>query len=501
MQALGQQSSKIMQKDEESRIYKTLQFAYGKSVDDFIWLEDKRLNDNAYYALSFIADSSSHGLNPNDYYYDRLQQLGPELSDRDAKQFKLLLTVGMLNLIHDITIGRLNPAIVDPAWSIPRPPFDVAAFLKKSLQKDYFKACLDALTPVSNQYRYMQDAVIRYQKYVDQGGWFKIPYSKTLRVGDSNPDVLLIRERLAVEDDASVLNEDRRANYFDKSLENAVRHFQHRYSLQVDGVVGNKTRHAMNVSATDRLQQIKINLERIRWLPDNLGRRYIMVNLANYRLTAIDNNQTQLDMRVIVGKKKRPTPSFSSKITRVVINPHWYVPDKLARLDLLPKQQANPNYFEHYKIRVFDKNNRRNNEISPRSVDWNAVNNQHFPYSLVQDPGVKNALGKVKFITPNPWNIYLHDTPAKSLFDKTNRNFSSGCIRVEDPTALANFSLAGNKKHQALIDLINNTRSYSTKLDQPLAVYTVYSTVWCHGDELIFSPDTYKRDQKMSKYL
>jgi len=419
-------------------------------------------NAKAYDALGFIANSVHHGLNPNDYHYDLLLHSDPTISKINAQRFDLLLTDGLLKLMHDIVVGHLDPAVVDPKWSIPREPFYAAKFLQFALNVDYFKACLDALIPTSNQYQQIKIAATRYQEYVDRGGWSKIPKSPVLRVGDVHRNIPVIRERLAFENNKFTSIS---SSFFDENLEQAVKQFQRRHSLKIDGIIGPDTSRAMNVSAAERLQQIKVNLERIRWLPSNLGERYIMVNLANYRLTAVDDDQVKLDMRVIVGKKKRPTPSFVSKMTHVVLNPHWYVPAKLARLDLLPKQQSDPDYFDHYNFRVFSDKNGKRTEVDPNSIDWQSMSKRHFPYSLVQNPGENNALGRLKFIVPNPWSIYLHDTPAKNLFDKTNRNFSSGCIRVEDPFALAKFSLAGNNKHQALLDIISKNKSYSTKLE------------------------------------
>jgi murein L,D-transpeptidase YcbB/YkuD len=188
-------------------------------------------------------------------------------------------------------------------------------------------------------------------------------------------------------------------------------------------------------------------------------------------------------------------------MTHIVLNPKWYVPNKLARLDLLPKQQANPRYFERYNFRVFNFEDGINTEINPDSVDWQSMSKQYFPYTLVQEPGKKNALGQLKFIMPNPWKIYLHDTPSKSLFNQRQRNFSAGCIRVEDPLALASFSLSKNSGQQPLLDIISSNENYTAKLEQPLSVYAIYATVWLNGDEIIFSPDSYRRDQKMAEYL
>jgi len=322
-----------------------------------------------------------------------------------------------------------------------------------------------------------------------------------LRTGDEHKNISAIRDRLSFEDDRINQTRPSKRYYYDKELEQVIKQFQRRHSLIADGIIGPATIREMNVSAADRLQQININLERLRWLPNDLGDRYIMVNLANYRLIAIEDDQVKLDMRVIVGKTKRSTPSFSSQMTHIVLNPKWYVPNKLARMDLLPKQQANPGYFEHYNFRVFNFEDGNKTEINPDSVDWQAMSKQYFPYSLVQDPGKNNALGQLKFILPNPWKIYLHDTPSKSLFNQSLRNFSSGCIRVEDPLALASFSLSRNSRQQPLLDIISSNENYSAKLEQPLSVYAIYATVWLNGNEVMFSPDSYRRDQRMAKYL
>jgi len=479
------------------------------NTDEYLWIKKQSLNHQAYAALEFIASSSNHGLEPNDYHYDLLQQLDPTLDD-ESHLFDFILSDGLLKLIRDIAVGRLDPSTVDPKWSIPRAPFDAPVFLQQALLTDYFSASLNSLIPSSDQYKQLTEAAVHYQKIVDQGGWQVIPETGKLHAGETHPNISLVRNRLAIENSTNEMPDSRPepllrselSDVYDTQLEKVVRQFQRRHSLYPDGIIGTATQQALNVAANERLQQIYINLERLRWLPNDLGRRYIMVNLANYRLKAIEDDQVKLNMRVIVGKSKRSTPSFSSQMTHVVLNPRWYIPHKLARIDLLPKQQHNPEYFDRSNIRVYSNANGKKTEINPDSVDWQSVTRQHFPYTLVQDPGKRNALGRLKFILPNPWRIYLHDTPSKSLFDRDKRTFSSGCIRVEDPFALAGFSLSENDNHHPLLlEQIEKDESYSTKLSNPLSVYAIYFTVWLNGDELTFSPDSYKRDLKMAKYL
>lgn len=466
---------------------------------DFLWLENKQMNPQAHQALNFIADSSWHGLKPDDYRYSFLQQLDPARSQASALHFDLLLSDSLLKLIADISMGRLNPVAVDPKWAIPQTTFDAVAFLQQALASPRLIDSLNALYPETVHYRQIKAAAARYKNYVNRGGWAEINNIPPLAIGDIDEKVAAVRERLALEGYISGSDTATTANVFDEALKQAVQQFQYHHSLKADGTVNPATLQAMNVSAAQRLLQININLERLRWLPDDLGKRYLMVNLANYRLTAMEDGEVKLDMPVIVGKTSRATPSFSSEMTQLVLNPHWYVPHKLAVQDLLPKQQKDPDYFSRNQFRVFHNENGHKIEINPDSIDWHTVKPHYFPYSLVQAPGERNALGRLKFILPNPWRIYLHDTPSKSLFKQTQRNFSAGCIRVKDPVALAAFSLAGDD-HQ-LLDRITSNTSQKIELKQPLPVYVIYATVWLNNNELIFSPDSYRRDQKMAGYL
>lgn len=500
-QAIASSQSDILQHYNDSGIDTvSLSLLYPRP-SDFLWIEQQQLNVNAYEALEFIADAVNHGLDPNDYHNDLLQQLDPMAGESDARLFDLMLSDGLLKLIRDMSTGRLDPAIVDPQWSIPRATFDATEFLQQALSTGQLKDHLISLIPASAQYQQLQAAAKRYRDYVSRGGWFSIPETSTLHPGDTDQIIPAVRRRLAFENETSGLVKPDQADYYDEKLQRAVQQFQRRHSLTDDAVLGPATINALNVSATERLQQINMNMERLRWLPDNLGKRYIMVNLANYQLNAIEDEKVKLNMRVIVGKTERPTPSFSSTMSRIVFNPLWYIPDKLARMDLLPKQQANPDYFNQANIRVFNKNSGYSAEIDPASIDWHSLSEDHFPYALRQEPGKKNALGRLKFILPNEWSIYLHDTPSKGLFNRTQRNFSSGCIRVEDPLALANFSLTNGSTTESLQTILDSEDVHSVTLEQPISVYAIYATVWLNGDELTFSPDSYDRDKKMAQYL
>ena len=470
--------------------------------NDMLWLDSKQRNNQAFDALDFIVSASRHGLNADDYHLTTLKQLDPSQDDKTAEYFEVLLTDGLLALIHDLAVGKLIANEVDPQWFIPQDLFDSVSFLQQALLSPYLKNQLDSLFPKTHDYRQLIAALARYQNYVDRGGWEYISSMPLIRPGDSHQNIPLIRMRLALEDKLFFIQESTsNSEEYDELTEQAVRRFQKHHALKIDGAIGTETLYEMNVSAEDRVKQIKVALERQRWLPTDLGKRYVIINLANYTLRAVDDNVEKLAMRVIVGKVDRPTPSFAGGIATLVVNPYWTVPYKIAVLDLLPKQKADFNYFYLHDIRVFSTESGQRVEKDPYLIDWQSLSKRNFPYTLRQEPGLHNALGSIKFLFPNPWAIYLHDSPHKELFDKAKRNFSSGCIRVEDPRGFAEFMLTDSNDHQRLSDILLNKENKGLKLAEPLPIYAVYVTVSIVGDEVIFSPDSYKRDQKIAEKL
>jgi len=466
-----------------------------------IWLDNQQLTNQAHDALDFISGSSKHGLDPTNYHFAILDKLDPSQDSLSAQQFDLLLTDGLLKLIHDLTVGQLQSTIADPDWFIPQASFDNIAFLQQALLSTHLKTELNSLIPTTSEYHKLTEVLARYQSFVGRGGWSEIPAMPLISPGDRHRHLSLVRKRLAFDDNVLVLSTKNNVQYYDPFLEQAVRHFQKKHGLKIDGIIGSETRKAMNISAQDRLQQIKVTLERHRWLPNNLGKRYLIINLANYKLKAINNGSEELAMRVIVGRKSRQTPSFTSQLNHLVFNPYWNVPRKLAKLDLLPKQQQDFNYFYQHDIRVFTIENGHRVEHDPYLINWQSITRSNFPYTLRQDPGDQNALGKLKFLFPNQWSIYLHDTSHRELFSETMRSISSGCIRVEDPVALANFSIAKPTSQQIITDMIDSKQNRGLKLTAPLSIYAVYITVWVDGDDVIFSPDVYQRDKRMAKLL
>jgi murein L,D-transpeptidase YcbB/YkuD len=286
------------------------------------------------------------------------------------------------------------------------------------------------------------------------------------------------------------------ARLFDPAVKFAVDRFQVRHGLKMDGVVGEATRSAMNVSIADRIRQIKVNMERWRWLPRNLGERFLIVNSAGYDLTAFDQGKARFSMWVVIGKQDRQTPEIGGVMHTVVFNPFWTVPTTIAIEDLIPLQQRNPGYLQTKKIRVF-ANLSQQREVNPRHIDWTLYNKENFPYVLRQDPGPFNPLGRLKFLFSNDFDVYLHDTPARRLFEQKQRTFSSGCIRLENPRQLAEFLLTYNSDWDAsrIQAALESGQTREVKLRKTLPIYLLYLTAWVGADDNVhFYPDVYGRD-------
>jgi murein L,D-transpeptidase YcbB/YkuD len=359
--------------------------------------------------------------------------------------------------------------------------------------------------PAYAGYKRLRDTLTIYRKLADAGGWPSVPSEKKLQIGDRRERVILLRQRLTAEGFLTNAGADDQT-LFDSDLDQALKKFQMQNSLDADGILGTNTLQALNISADQRVRQIAVNMERWRWLPQMLGDRYIMVNIAGFYLNVVEQEKSLLDMRVVAGKTYRKTPVFSDKITYLVINPHWSVPDTIAKKDILPKVKKDPKFLKNQKFHVFEGWGANTREIDSSMIDWNTVTAANLRYRFRQDPGPQNALGRVKFMFPNKFNVYLHDTPAKELFVKARRDFSSGCIRIEKPVELAEYLLRDHSDWPP--EYIRSTLTGSDvnvqaiTLPEPVNIYILYWTVWVGKDDRIFfSPDIYDRDNALDSAM
>jgi murein L,D-transpeptidase YcbB/YkuD len=371
---------------------------------------------------------------------------------------------------------RINPTEVDKLWAIAPERRDVAAELDAARAKGAFQAWLGALSPPFPEYRTLRAAEARYQMTAEAGGWAKLPPGPVLRRGDHNAQVALLRTRLAAEGYASAAGGD--PETFDATLQSALIAFQSRHALFNDGVLKAETRAALNVTAEDRAAQIEANLERWRWLPHALPADRFEVDIAGATGQLIQGGKPVLQMRVVVGQPTKQTPSFSSKLESVVLNPPWNVPASIAEAEILPKAAKDPDYLA------------RNDYVM---VDGH----------LQQKPGPKDALGQIKFDLPSPFGVYLHDTPAKSAFARQARALSHGCMRLEKPRDLANILLgAQGWSSEAIGAAIATGKTQVAPLKTRVPLYVLYWTaVADEKGQVDFRPDVYGWDRKLIEAL
>ncbi len=331
--------------------------------------------------------------------------------------------------------------------------------------------------------------------------WGSLPMEIKLKPGDRNRAILILRNHLRTIGDLKA-DDDNELILYDHQLVKAVKHFQARNGLYPDGIIGPATISALNITPAERLRQIQVNLQRWAKLSNTLGERYIMVNVPEYRMYLVDHGQTVLSMKAVVGKPERPTPELTSTMTRLVLNPYWNVPKTIAEKDIVPKVIHNPDYLDDMHIKIFDQQEDDAIEMSPDEVDWEEAATDGFRYHFRQDPGNDNALGRVKFEFQNSLDIYMHDTPAKNLFDLPKRAFSSGCIRLEKPFELVSYLMQDDPKwsEEMMQAILDTGRTSYIKIPHPTKVIITYVTVWSDTDgNLQFRDDLYGWDTNLTE--
>jgi murein L,D-transpeptidase YcbB/YkuD len=337
---------------------------------------------------------------------------------------------------------------------------------------------------------YIQQAVAQYQGIVAQGGWPIVPADKKLKLGVSDPSVQVLRKRLMVSGDLS--QNAGISPSFDTYVDGAVKRFQARHGLPADGVLGEYSFKALNVSASVRLGQLETNLVRLRSMSGFLGQRYVMVNVPAAQIEAVENDRVVSRHTAIVGKIDRPTPILNSKINEIIVNPYWNAPESIVRKDIIPLMRKNPKYLTENHIRILGPDG---TEIDPTTIDWSTEDAAKFRFR--QDPGAINAMASVKINFPSPENVYMHDTPSQGLFNKLMRFDSSGCVRVQNVRDLVTWLLrdTGGWTRQQLEATIKSGVNTPVALAVPVPVYFTYISAWSTGDGVVqLRDDIYARD-------
>lgn len=473
-----------------------------------VWVTNNPHSPSLDTALAFIANAGNEGLDSRDYQLHPIRQLQQQSGESlaAASELEVRTTHAVLTLARDLSRGRLTAASADKEWHIAQPAFDAVAFLQQAIKQDRLQQALDDLPPKNPAYQLLKQTLAHYRQLAaNHTEWIHIPASSSIRPGDTHPNIPLIRQRIVqaheADDTAGFHITDTTSERYDNKLVAAIKAFQAQHGLNSDGVIGKNTIRALNIPLDWKIRQLRINMERLRWLPRNMGQRYLLVNTAGFHLSAVEHDEPVLTMRIIVGRDYRSTPSFNGALSHMVLNPYWNVPVSIATKDLLPKQQSDPAFFTHGGFKIYPGNNRNAEPIDPDTIDWRNLK-RGFPYFLRQDPGKHNALGRIKFMFANPFNIYLHDTPSKSLFQRDIRTFSSGCIRLEKPFELAAFALNQENLPEKFSEDLDSGKTITKHLPKPLPIYLVYITAWIDepGKLVHFYPDIYDRDSSTLRY-
>lgn len=520
-------------KDRMDVIAADLQTFYDERERRLAWLDEKpnpRVQTRAHGVIRALHDASRHGLDPEHYRISELEGRLASLEQEGASTSRGLyeldaeLTAALLHYGSHLLRGRVAPGAVPQQWHSEPREADLAKLLQSVLESNPEtapEAFLAEVTPPHEGYRELVDLLERWRTLADEGGRPQVPDGPLLEQGDTADaerlDALTRRLRASgdLEEPASASSGATEATeaeateatsepIFDAKLAEALRRFQARHGIRVDGIVGPNTLAALNVPVEDRIRQIRMNLERWRWLPADFGDRYVHVNTAAQELTTYDGDRSTQRMAVVVGKEGWRTPVFTDEMERVVLHPYWNVPQNIVRSDLLPKLRENRSYLQENDFEVLSGWGSDARVLDPAGIDWSTVDLSEI--RVRQRPGPGNSLGQIKFLFPNDFNVYLHDTPAQQLFDEPDRARSHGCVRVERPVDLAGFVFAETEgwdaaKTRNWIER-SQPRRHTVELDRDLPVYMLYWTAFQDDQgRPHFVEDIYGYDEALARVL
>jgi L,D-transpeptidase YcbB len=472
-----------------------------------LWIDGSGPGMKAFLIASMLIDSFDEGLDPADYHAESISRLWNSNDSSELALLDVLLTHGLSSYAADMASGRSEPCKLDPLLFASARQTEENNPLQKILEAYHaedLQAYLDDLKPTHSAYRLLRDALSEYRAIAEQGGWPTIPDGPTIRPGAEDARLPVIRRRLAVTNDYA--GTDLLSPGYDAELIDAVQFFQRRHNLEIDGIIGRNTLAAMNVPVEERISQILINMERWRWQPHRLDDRRVYVNIAGFYLHAMNREKVELAMPVIVGEVYHKTPVFSDRIRYIEFNPFWNIPDSIARIEILPELIKNPAYLEENNIRFFEGWAENAPELDAFAIDWRKIGRGVNRFRFRQDPGPDNALGKVKFVFPNRFNVYLHDTPAHELFKHDDRAFSHGCIRVSQPLAFAHYLLAQDDRGwdmERINSILDEEERTIVILKNPVPIHILYRTVIVDPDSktISFFKDVYGRDMLLRQAL
>ncbi len=447
-----------------------------------------------------VQTAELQGLEPADYRVaaiDRAAEAlraGAPASPEEQARLDIALTDSLAQLLTHLRHGKTDPLRFYADWKITAEDevADLAAEMAAALQSGDIRGAITRALPAYQPYQRLVKALADYRALQAGAGWPAVTAGETIRPGESSPRVREVRARLRA---SGEFHGNLKSEVYDAELAEAVKRFQATHGLTADGALGKKTVAAMNVSIGERIDQIRVNLERMRWALHALRGTYVVVDIAGYDVTLVRDDKVAWKARAQVGQPLRMTPVLRSRFTDIVLNPNWTVPPTVIDQDIIPAARKDPEIVNKKGLKIYDH---ERNELDPHAVDWALYNGKNFPYRLRQDPGEANSLGRIKFNFPNRHAVYMHDTPKKAYFERTERAFSSGCIRVDKPLELAELLLDDAQRWtQAQVsDAIGQGKTRTLLLKKPIPVLVLYWTVDVdEKGKVRFKPDVYDRDR------
>ncbi len=493
--------------DVDEHVWEHVRAVYEARQHEPVWTVERGFSERAAILLGEVSRAAEDGLRPDRYPLDELERTLHAHRGGGAPPVEAIVGVELLLMAllaaygEDMLTGRVDPRRVDRSWHIDPNEVDVDSALVRLVRAADFGEALASLRPQDEDYAALRRELARYRQLSAKGGWERIETDAVLRPGDTSEVVSALRARLRSQGFLG----DRTAGHpqlYDDEVAAAVYDFQRRHGIAADSIFGPETRRTMNVPAESRVRQIEGNLERWRWLPHALGARYLVVNVPAFRLHGYEGDEQVIEMNVIVGEEYTATPVFADSMSFLEFYPYWHIPMSIARRTILPQAARDPGYLSRNGYEIVRQWTNEARPIPVSSLSRAQLQPANFPYRLRQRPGPHNALGLVKFMFPNEFAIYLHDTPAGQLFDERVRTFSNGCIRVQDPVGLAEWVLRPNGGWDS--GRIRSAMQGPTRrvdLAEKVPIYIVYLTSYVSGGELIFRPDIYGRDNALMDAL
>lgn len=450
--------------------------------------------------LQTFETAEDEGLYFEDYHGDIIQEKFKNfnsLGDQEKSNLDILLTDAFFKYAEHLLNGKLDPKELHEIWDVPKNESNIVSLVNSVIEREDLDEALKELRP--NHIIYSQ-LIASAKEYKDLSkevrGWEDIPEGEMIKHGQDDNRIPVVQERLKILGYLDAVDTTHTTN--NDKVQKAIEQFQEANGLQSDGIIGNTTIKLLNIDYNHRYEQILANLERWRWYPRDLGDHYIIVNIANYDLHVVKNNDTVRTHRTMVGTEARKTPVFSETVEYIVFNPTWTIPPTIQNDDVIPGMRKNSNYLSSKNINVYDESG---NKVNPRRIDWGSEEAKSYTY--MQNPGESNPLGRVKIIYPNEYFIYLHDTPSQALFERNSRDQSSGCVRVEDAVELAKYLLSDQEQYSSkdIDQIIAKGDTKQIEMDQEVQVHHFYWTAWRESGSTKFTADIYDYDLRTFEAL